>query len=243
MTKDKKIQIKSNSYDHNLTRNNREGLVIRSRYSAKEEIANTYTHAIGIILSLIAGIFLIQKAIVSGNNWAIGSNVVFIIFMITMYISSSFYHSEKNEFNKQLLRKFDHAAIYTQIAGTYTPFTLIVLRLNGSWGWSLFGIIWAAAILGVTLSFMNLKKGSKLETICYVAMGWVVFIAFKPLIDSLNATGSISSLYWLIAGGLLYTVGAVLYRFKKIPYTHAIFHLFVLGGSICHFVAIWKIKI
>ena len=214
-----------------------------SKYSAKEERANTYSHAIGIIFALIAGFFLIQKAIVSGNTWAISSDVVFIVFMITMYSSSTFYHAEKNEIYKLRRQKFDHAAIYTQIAGSYTPFTLIVLRENGAWGWSLFGVIWGAAFLGVSLSFMNLKKGSKLETICYVLMGWVVVIAFKPLIESLGATNSLSVLYWLIGGGLFYTVGAILYRFKQIPYNHAIFHLFVLGGSACHFVAIWNIII
>jgi hemolysin III len=214
-----------------------------SIYSAREERANSYTHEIGIIFGLIAGFFLIQKAIFSGNAWAISSDVVFIIFMITMYSSSTFYHAEKNELNKPLRRKFDHAAIYAQIAGSYTPFTLIVLRENGAWGWSLFGVIWAAAVLGVSLSFMNLKKGSKLETFCYVAMGWVVVIAFKPLMDSLSVTGSMNVLWWLIGGGLFYTVGAVLYQFKKIPYMHAIWHLFVLSGSVCHFVAIWEIKI
>jgi hemolysin III len=213
------------------------------RYSRKEERYNTYSHAIGIGFGTIAGAFLLQKAIVSHNPWAISSDIIFIIFMILMYLASTLYHAERDLKRKLTRRKFDHAAIYTQIAGSYTPFTLIVLRQNGAWGWSLFGIIWAAAVLGVSLSFMNLKKGSRLETICYVAMGWVVVIAFKPLIDSLGATNSMPVLYWLIGGGLFYTVGAVLYSFKKIQYTHAIFHLFVLGGSICHFIAIWQIKI
>jgi hemolysin III len=214
-----------------------------ARYSAREEIANTYTHAIGIAFGTIAGYFLVQKAITSGNSWAIASNTVFVSFMIAMYSSSTFYHAEKNESNKPLRRKFDHAAIYAQIAGSYTPFTLIVLRQHGAWGWSLFGVIWIAAVLGISLSFINLKKGSKLETICYVAMGWVVVVAFKPLMDSLSSTNSIEVLWWLIGGGLFYTVGAVLYQFKKIHYMHAIWHLFVLGGSVCHFVAIWMIKI
>lgn len=213
------------------------------RYSRKEERYNTYSHAIGIGFGVIAGSFLIQKAISSHNSWAIFSDIVFVIFMTLMYLASTLYHAEKDLKIKAKRRKYDHAAIYTQIAGSYTPFTLVVLRLNGVWGWSLFGIIWAAAALGLTLSFMNLKKGSKLETICYVAMGWVVVVAFKPLIDSLGATNSMSVLYWLIGGGLFYTVGAILYRFKQIRYTHAIFHLFVLGGSICHFIAIWQIKI
>lgn len=213
------------------------------RYSRKEERYNAYSHAIGVGFGVLGGIFLLHKAIASHNPWAIASNIIFVIFMTLMYLASTLYHAERDIKIKAIRRKFDHAAIYTQIAGSYTPFTLVVLRMNGSWGWSLFGIIWAAAILGVSLSFMNLKKGSKLETICYVAMGWVVVIAFKPLIDSLGTTNSMSVLYWLIGGGLFYTVGAVLYSFKKIQYTHAIFHLFVLGGSICHFVAIWQIKI
>ena len=219
------------------------GVLGVSRYSPKEEKANSYSHLIGVFFGLIAGYFLIQKAINSGNNWAIISDIVFVIFMTLMFLSSTLYHFEKNENTKFIRRKFDHAAIYAQIAGSYTPFTLIILRENGAWGWSLFGIIWLAAVLGVSLSFMNLKKGSKLETIAYVAMGWVVVIAFKPLIDSLSATNSMEVLWWLIGGGLFYTVGAVLYQFKKIPYMHAIWHLFVLGGSVCHFVAIWKMKI
>jgi hemolysin III len=213
------------------------------RYSRKEERYNTYSHAIGVGFGVVGGVFLLHKAIVSHNPWAISSDILFVVFMILMYLASTLYHAERDIKIKAIRRKYDHAAIYTQIAGSYTPFTLIVLRQNGAWGWSLFGIIWAAAVLGVSLSFMNLKKGSKLETICYVAMGWVVVVAFKPLIDSLGATNSMPVLYWLIGGGLFYTVGAVLYSFKKIQYTHAIFHLFVLGGSICHFIAIWQIKI
>ena len=214
-----------------------------SRYSAKEEKANTYSHAIGVVIAVIAGVLLIQKAVVSHNAWAIVSEIVFSIFMTIMFLSSTLYHAEKDEKVKPLRRKFDHAAIYAQIAGSYTPFTLIVLRENGAWGWTLFGVIWAAAAVGISLSFLKLKNGSKFETICYVAMGWVVVIAFKPLIDSLAATNSIYVLYWLIGGGFFYTVGAVLYSFKKIQYTHAIWHLFVLGGSVCHIIAIWNIKI
>ncbi|MFT3753072.1 MAG: hemolysin III family protein [Paludibacter sp.] len=213
------------------------------RYTAKEERANTYSHAIGVLFGVIAGAILIPKAIASHNPWAIVSDIVFIISLTLMYLSSTLYHADKNRQTKSIRRKFDHAAIYAQIAGSYTPFTLIVLRENGAWGWSLFGVIWTAAAIGISLSLMKLKNGSKLETVCYVAMGWVVVIAFKPLIDALNASNSISVLYWLIGGGLFYTVGAVLYSFKKIQYMHAIWHLFVLGGSICHVIAIWKIKI
>lgn len=213
------------------------------RYSIKEEKANTNTHIIGIIFGIIVGTLLIQKAITAQNNWAIVSYSVYAFFMTLSYFTSTLYHIDKNRVRKKARRKFDHAAIYTHIAGTYTPFTLVVLRNEGVWGWSLFAVIWLAAISGILLSFLKLKNASKLETACYVAMGWVVVIAFKPLMDILSATNSMASLYWLIGGGLFYTVGAVLYSFKRIQYMHAVWHLFVLGGSVCHAMAIWCIKI
>ena len=213
------------------------------RYTAKEERANTYTHAVGILFGLIAGSLLIQKSVSSHDSWAVVSYSVYALFMTLSYLTSTLYHIDKIEIRKAVRRKFDHAAIYCHIAGTYTPFTLVVLRNQGAWGWSLFAIIWLAAAAGVTLSFLKLKNGSKLETACYVAMGWVVVFAFKPMIDVFTANGSMNVLWWLIAGGLFYTVGAVLYSFKNIRYMHAIWHLFVLGGSVCHALAIWNIKI
>jgi len=213
------------------------------RYSVKEEKANTYTHAIGIIFGLIVGTLLIQKSITSQNNWAIVSYSIYVIFMTLSYLTSTLYHIDKNRIRKKTRRKFDHAAIYTHIAGTYTPFTLVVLRNEGAWGWSLLTVIWLAAIAGISLSFLKLKNASKLETACYVAMGWVVVIAFKPLMDVLSTNNSMAALYWLIGGGVFYTVGAVVYSLKRIQYMHAIWHLFVLGGSVCHALAIWNIKI
>ena len=162
--------------------------------------------------------------------------------MTFSYITSTLYHNDTNETRKLRRRKFDHAAIYVHIAGTYTPFTLVVLRNQELWGWSLFAIIWIAAIAGVFMSFMHLKNASKLETACYVAMGWVVVIAFKPLIDVLSLSGSMNVFWWLVAGGLFYSVGAIIYMLKKIEYMHAIWHLFVLGGSVCHAYAIWCIN-
>ena len=213
------------------------------RYSVKEEKANTLSHAIGIIFGLIAGTLLIQKAIASQNSWAVASFSVYAIFMTLSYLSSTLYHLDKNEVRKTALRKFDHAAIYAHIAGTYTPFTLVVLRQKEAWGWTLFGIIWLAATAGILLSFMKLKNASKLETACYVAMGWVVVIAFKPLMDVLSANNSMPAFYWLIGGGLFYTLGAIIYSLKKIEYMHAIWHLFVLGGSVCHAMAIYSIRL
>lgn len=213
------------------------------RYSAKEEKANTITHAIGIAFGIIVGSLLIQKAVFSQNTWAIVSYSVYVVFMTSSYLTSTLYHIDKNETSKAIRRKFDHAAIYVHIAGTYTPFTLVVLRNQSAWGWSLFGIIWIAAIVGIFMSFLKLKSASKLETVCYVAMSWVVVIAFKPLIDVFSATGSMNVLWWLLGGGAFYTIGAVLYSLKKIEYMHAIWHLCVLGGSVCHILAIWNIKL
>jgi hemolysin III len=213
-----------------------------SRYTAREEKANTLTHAIGIPFGFTVLFFLMQKAIPTGNYWLIFSFLTYGIFMTFSYFTSTFYHNEKDEKKKLTRRKFDHAAIYVHIAGSYTPFTLVVLREQGAWGWSLFGIIWAAAIAGVLLSFLNLKNSSKLETACYVAMGWVVVVAFKPLIDILSVSGSMDIFWWLVVGGAFYTVGAVLYSLKKIEYMHAVWHLFVLGGSVCHAYSIWLIS-
>ncbi|MDO9152504.1 MAG: hemolysin III family protein [Paludibacter sp.] len=212
-----------------------------SRYTFREEKANTLTHAIGIPFGLSIFFLLLQKTIPTGNYWHIISVLIYATFMTFSYFTSTFYHADKNERRKLTLRKFDHAAIYLHIAGSYTPFTLVVLRQHGAWGWTLFAIIWIAAIAGVLLSFMKLKNASKLETACYVAMGWVVVVAFKPLIDALSASGSMDVFWWLLAGGLFYTVGAGIYSLKKIEFMHAVWHLFVLGGSICHAYAIWLI--
>lgn len=212
-----------------------------SRYTLREEKANTYTHLAGIFFGLFAGIVLILRAAPTSNWWILSTFVVYAVFMTFSYITSTIYHNERNESKKMLLRKFDHAAIYLHIAGSYTPFTLVVLRNEGAWGWVLFTVIWIAAVAGVLLSFTNLKNAGKLETVAYVAMGWVVVIAFKPLIDVLSAIGNMDVFWWLVAGGLSYTLGAVVYSIKKIEFMHAIWHLFVLGGSISHAIAIYLI--
>lgn len=212
-----------------------------SRYTAREEKANTITHAIGIPFGITVLILLLSKALPTENPWLIYSVAAYAVFMTASYITSTLYHSQKNEIQKQHLRKADHAAIYLHIAGSYTPFTLVVLRDQGIWGWLLFGIIWLAAFVGVLLSFLNLKNAGKLETFCYVAMGWAVVFAFKPLIDVFSMHGNMNIFWWLLGGGLFYTVGAVLYLLKKIEFMHAVWHLFVLGGSVCHAYAIWLI--
>ncbi|MDU1890267.1 MAG: hemolysin III family protein [Dysgonomonas sp.] len=210
-------------------------------YTANEELANSISHGIGILLGIVGGYILLEISILSGNNWAIFSVAVYLAGMLASYITSTLYHSCKKEIKKENLRKCDHAAIYLHIAGTYTPFTLVVLREQGFWGWGLFIIVWLAAVIGVILSFKKLKKHSNIETICFVLMGCVILTALKPLSDVLSATGKIESLYWLIGGGVSYILGALFYSWTKKEYMHTIFHIFVLGGSVCHMLAIYLI--
>lgn len=214
---------------------------MRSRYYTKtEEIANTASHALGIGLGIIGGYFLLVAASKNGS-WAMGSVAAYLFGMLASYITSTCYHACIHEKRKELLRKFDHSAIYLHIAGTYVPFTLIVLRNEGAWGWALFVFICLAAIVGLIVSFTNLKDHSNLETVCFVLMGGAILVAFKPLYEVLSDMGQINALFWLIAGGVSYIVGAIFYSWTKRKYMHTVFHLFVLGGSVCHMIAIYLI--
>lgn len=214
-------------------------VVARQRQTYGEEVANVLTHGAGMIFGGVAIIVLLVVSIHSGNSWAIGSSLVYALSMTSSYVTSTFYHASANARHKRLLRRFDHSAIYIHIAGTYTPFALVALREEGYWGWSLFAIVWIAAAIGIFLSFRKMKKTDHLKTICYLAMGWVVIIAFKPLLDVFRQTGSMDVLYWLIGGGVFYTVGCIFYALDKYKYMHPIWHFFVLGGSICHFISIY----
>lgn len=204
-----------------------------------QETANVLTHGAGMFFGLLALFFLMKKALATGDPWVIGSFAVYGICMTLSYVTSTFYHASFRPRRKRLLRRFDHSAIYLHIAGTYTPFTLVALRQEGYWGWSLFAVVWIAAAVGVWLSFRRMKKTDHLKTACYLAMGWVVAIAFKPLWDVFHATGRMDVLYWLIGGGVSYTAGTVFFYLDRYPYMHPIWHLFVLGGSVCHFLAIY----
>lgn len=157
-------------------------MIARQRQTYGEEVANVLTHGAGMLLGLTAIVVLMMAAIRSGNPWAIGSFAVYAVCMTLSYVTSTFYHASTHARQKRLLRRFDHSAIYLHIAGTYTPFTLVALRQEGYWGWSLFAIVWIAAVVGVWLSFRKMKKKDHLKTVCYLAMGWVVIIAFKPLL-------------------------------------------------------------
>ena len=210
----------------------------RRKYTRNEEIANTVSHGIGILLGVAAGVWLLLLALRTHNLWAVSSVLVYVVCMLFSYFASTFYHACKEARRKRMLRKLDHIAIYFHIAGTYTFFTLTVLRNTAYWGWALFVVVWVAAFAGSYVSFKGKGTGHRIETACYVAMGFVVCVAFKPLIDTLRPIGLMDAFWYLMAGGASYILGAILYSFKKVPYIHSIFHIFVIGGSIFHILAI-----
>jgi hemolysin III len=204
-----------------------------SHYSPSEEKANIISHAAGLVLSIVALALLVVRASLYGNAWHIVSVAIFGASLIALYAASTFYHSAKDPKIRSRLRIFDHATIYVLIAGTYTPFTLVTL--NGSVGWAIFAASWAMAVIGITLKLFFTGRFNVLSTLMYVFMGWIIVFAISPLIENLSSGG----LFWLIAGGIAYTTGAILYSIKTIPFNHAIFHLFVLLGSFCHFMSVY----
>lgn len=202
-------------------------------YSPLEEKTNIISHAIGLILSVVALLLMLIRAGGDGDVLQIVSAAIFGASLIALYVASTLYHSASDPEVRARLRINDHATIYVLIAGTYTPFTLVTL--NGPVGWTVFGISWGMALTGVTLKLFFTGKYNVLSTLMYVFMGWVIIFAIKPLVAALPPGG----LYWLFGGGIAYTVGAILYSIKKIKFNHAIFHLFVLLGSFCHFMAVY----
>ena len=202
-------------------------------YSLLEERTNIISHAIGLGLSFVVLVLMLIRASLYGNAWHIVSVSIFGASLITLYAASTLYHSASEPKIRARLRIFDHATIYILIAGTYTPFTLITL--NGFVGWAIFGVSWAMALTGIILKLFFTGKYDVLSTLMYVFMGWIIVFAISPLIDNLSAQG----LFWLFTGGVAYTTGAILYSIKKIKFNHAIFHLFVLLGSLCHFVSVY----
>jgi len=202
-------------------------------YPPFEEKLNVISHGIGFLLSIAALVLLVVYASIYGTVWHVVSYSIYGGSLILLYLASTLYHSAKRSKLRGRLQIFDHAAIYILIAGTYTPFTLVTL--NGTTGWIMFGITWAFALTGIILKIIFTGRFNLLSTIMYVFMGWIVVLAIKPLIHNLPFEG----LMWLFAGGIFYTIGAVLYSIKRIKYCHAIFHIFVLAGSFCHFMAIF----
>jgi hemolysin III len=198
----------------------------------REEIANAITHGLGALLAIAALVILTVFSAIKGNAWHIVSFSIFGATLVTLYLASTLYHSFTNEKVKLLFRKFDHMSIYLLIAGTYTPFCLTVL--NNWIGWTLFGIVWGSAILGIVLKAFFTGKKELLSTILYVLMGWVAVFAIKPLFDSVSLTTFIL----LMTGGVFYTAGTYFFTKDRIKYFHSIWHLFVLAGSTFHFFSV-----
>lgn len=204
----------------------------RRDYSLGEEIANSITHGVGIGLSVAALTLLIVYGLRSGDSWKLASAIVYGITLVLEYTASTLYHSFPQPQVKHVFKILDHAGIYLLIAGTYTPFLLVTIRGAGGWWW--FIVVWALAITGIATEAFWAYRPRWLSAAVYLGMGWLVVLAIKPIIAHLEPAG----LWLLVAGGLAYTLGTIFYVLKKVPYFHAVWHLFVLGGSICHFLAV-----
>lgn len=208
-------------------------------YTPKEETINTLSHAAGIVLGLVVGIYFLSICIDAHAPWAVVGILLYMVGMLGSYTSSTVYHAipERYKKAKETLRKWDHTAIYWHIAGSYSPIILIALRQQGYLGWGFFIFIWLCAIVGTCMSFTRLKEHSNLETICFVAMGLSILVAIKTLYDCVGLV----VVLWIIGEGVSYITGAVFYSFKDRKYMHSVFHFFVLGGSVCHIIALWYI--
>jgi hemolysin III len=202
-------------------------------YSEAEEFWNRLTHGVGAVLSLIGVIALISTASRQGDVYRLASSYIYGGALLTFYCLSTAYHSVRRPYLRYIFRILDHASIYLMIAGSYTPFTLVSLR--GPWGWSLFGVVWGLGTVGIVLKFFTAHRMPVLGPLLYIALGWSVLVAFKPLSAAIAANG----LILLFAGGAAYTIGVLFYLWDRLPYNHAIWHLFVLIGSACHYGAIF----
>lgn len=222
-------------------------------YTRAEELWNSWSHAAGILLAVVVGTLFIIWAARHENGWATFGVSLYLFGMLGSYVASTAYHAipptsplptgEGSGVGlsgvglKERLRRWDHAAIYWHIAGSYSPITLVALRSQGPWGWLLFAFVWTAAIAGTIVSFRKLKDHSNLETLCFCLMGLSVLVAFKPLLQCVSTT----AVAWIIAEGVCYITGALFYTLHRRRYMHTVFHFFVLAGSVCHIVAVWDI--
>jgi hemolysin III len=201
-------------------------------YTLGEEIANSITHGIGALLAIAGLVVLVVLAVLRGTAWHVVGCAVFGATLVVLYTSSTLYHAISHTRARAVLQVLDHTAIYLLIAGTYTPFMLVTLR--GPWGWSLFGIVWAVAVTGIALRAVLGRRLPILRVALYIVVGWVGIVAFRPLVASVGLGGVLL----VVGGGLAYTLGVVFYAQKRLPYSHAVWHLFVLAGSTLHFFAV-----
>ncbi|MCX7714761.1 MAG: hemolysin III family protein [Clostridia bacterium] len=204
----------------------------KAMYTVGEEIFNAVSHGIGALLSAAAFALLVVCAALYGDGYSIASAIVFGTSLVVLYSMSAVYHIATNATAKYVLRVFDHCSIFLLIAGTYTPYLLVTIR--SVLGWTMFGLIWAAALVGVVLNCISMERFRRTSLICYVCMGWAIVFAMKPIASAMESTG----LVLLIAGGIVYTIGVIFYVMKKYKYMHSVWHLFVLAGSICHYFSI-----
>jgi hemolysin III len=205
-------------------------------YSRAEEVAHCATHALGLVASLVAIVWLVGAALGSGAGaWRASGGAIFGTSALLLFTTSVLYHATSSPRLRPRLRLLDHAAIYVLIAGTYTPFALGVL--GGAWGWTLFGLVWGLAMAGIAAKMTFGFRFPLASTLLYLAMGWIGVVAARPLLASLTTT----EITWIVAGGLAYTAGVPFYLWKSRRYTHAVWHLFVLAGVACHFVAVLSV--
>jgi hemolysin III len=201
-------------------------------FTLGEEIAHSITHGIGVGMSIVGLVILVVLAAKYGDVYQIVSFSIYGATLIILYLASTLYHGTTHPRIKQVFQVFDHAAIFLLIAGTYTPFLLVGIR--GTWGWTLLIIVWGLALLGVGFRAIFINRYEKLAVLAYVLMGWLCVVAFKEMLANIPLGGII----WVAIGGVVYTVGVIFYALRKIPYMHTIWHLFVLGGSICHYLGV-----
>lgn len=204
------------------------------RYTVGEEIFNSISHGVGALCSAAALAILIVYALINGNGYSVAGAIVYGISLIILYSMSTVYHIVSNPTAKYILRIFDHCSIYLLIAGTYTPYTLNMASKGMALGWVIFGLIWGVAVLGIVMNAISIDKFKKVSTACYIIMGWAIIFAMKAVIQTVPKMGIIL----LLIGGIVYTVGAVFYVLKKYKYTHSVWHLFVIAGSIFHYFSI-----
>ncbi len=207
-------------------------LPLNKRYSLGEEIFNSVSHGVGGLLAIAGTVVLIVLSALQKDPWKVVSSSVFGASLIMLYVMSTLYHAITNEKAKGVMRIMDHITIFLLIAGTYTPLTLVALR--GAVGWVLFGLIWGVSVLGIVFNAIDLEKFRKISLVCYIAMGWGIVFAIKPLIEALPKI----SLIFLLTGGLAYSVGVIFYAIKKVKYFHSVWHLFTIAGSVFHYFAI-----
>lgn len=202
------------------------------KYTLGEELFNSISHGVGVLLSIAALVLMIVFAAMEGNGYKLASGIVYGISLILLYSMSMVYHIVQSKKGKAVMRIFDHCSIFVLIAGTYTPYLLTIL--DKALGWTMFGIIWGMAVIGIIMNSINLEKFSKISLICYIIMGWAIVFTIKPIIQRVPFMG----VFLLVLGGIIYTVGVIFYILKKYKYMHSVWHLFVLGGSVCHYLSI-----